>query len=605
MFRTIRQAYALLNSRQRRRWLLLALVAVFVSLVEMAGAVVVLALLSLVAGPDESVTLPIIGDIDQVAPAASRSELVVWISAFMGLFFLIRAVLTVAATYAEQRMANNAGASIAAALLRRYLNAPFEVHLRRNSSELIRNTHEATRNLVTQVLLPTIRIFAEITVTVGLLAVLLIVDPITTAFAIVAIGTLAVGLLLYVQPRLRDLGSIAHETSYAALAVLQETFHGIREVKLSGTERHFEQRFLSTRERFARSRYLGATLSNVPSATMELGVLGLVIAAFLIAVASGNDSTDALSTIGLFAYVAFRLKPSIQRTIAGFNSLRFASAPLDDLYRDLYDESSLPRSVHADGNKSGIHGLNSAIVLEDVSFRYAGSQSNAVEHVTFTIRAGEQIGLCGPTGGGKTTLVNLISGLLSPTEGTITVDSVNLSGKERSWQRQIGFVPQDVFLIDASLRENIAFGLKAQDIDEDLIQTAIADAQLGPLIDQLHDGLDTHVGERGLKLSGGQRQRVAIARALYRQPDLLIFDEGTSALDNTTEAELMEAINRLRGGRTIILIAHRLSTVREADRVLFVADGRITGLGTFEQLVAEHEQFRLMAMDRSETIDSD
>ena len=230
--------------------------------------------------------------------------------------------------------------------------------------------------------------------------------------------------------------------------------------------------------------------------------------------------------------------------------------------------------------------------VEEVNFTYEGADRPALEEVTLTIAPGEVVGICGPTGGGKTTLVDVITGLLEPTSGRVSVDGHDLREYDREWQRNLGIVPQMIFLTDESLRRNIALGVPTREIDETAVREAVELAQLSSFVDSLPAGLDTVVGERGVRVSGGQRQRIAIARALYRRPQVLIFDEGTSALDNQTEADLMRALERLRGDHTIVLVAHRLSTVRDCDRIVFLDKGRIAGLGTYDVLAETNAGFR-------------
>ncbi|MBI3798821.1 MAG: ATP-binding cassette domain-containing protein, partial [Deltaproteobacteria bacterium] len=235
------------------------------------------------------------------------------------------------------------------------------------------------------------------------------------------------------------------------------------------------------------------------------------------------------------------------------------------------------------------------LVLEKVSYTYGDTHIPVLQDVTLTIRRGESVGIVGPTGVGKSTLIDLVLGLLQPSSGRILVDGKDVFQALRAWQRKIGYVPQSIFLIDDSMRRNIAFGLKDTDIDEHKLQAAIRMAHLEEFVASLPHGLDTMVGERGMRLSGGQRQRVGIARALYHEPEVLLFDEATSALDNQTERAVIGAIDRLRGEKTLVIVAHRLSTVRGCDRLVFLRDGRIAGCGSFEELLANNEDFRVMA----------
>jgi len=324
---------------------------------------------------------------------------------------------------------------------------------------------------------------------------------------------------------------------------------------------------------------------------IETSLIWFILIFFAITIARGDDALGTLSVLGLFAYAGLRLQPSLQKIVAGFNSIRFSTARTEDIHRDLRLIEKSPAQEEPDAPLE----LRDETRLTNVSYRYEGADSNALTNVNLSIKRGEQVGICGPTGGGKSTLVDLIAGLLSPASGRITVDGKDLARNTRAWQRNLGIVPQTVFLIDDSLRRNIALGVSDTQIDEAAVADAVTLAQLDGFVKSLPDGLNTVVGERGVRLSGGERQRIAIARALYNRPDVLIFDEGTSALDNTTEQRLMDSLKHLRGSHTIILVAHRLSTVRETDKVVFVENGRIAGIGTFQGLRESNESFRRMA----------
>ena len=280
------------------------------------------------------------------------------------------------------------------------------------------------------------------------------------------------------------------------------------------------------------------TLIQLPRLVIETSLIWFVLGFFAVTVAMGSTTQGALSILGLFAYAGLRLQPSLQKIAAGFNSLKFSTAPTADMYRDLQmiEENS------AKGEPAGLFPFEREISLRDVSFSYQGTQSEAVAGINLTIRRGEQIGICGPTGGGKTTLADLITGLLSPSTGRVTVDGRDIATDTRGWQRNLGVVPQMIFIIDDSLCRNIALGVADSEIDERAVREAVGLAQLDDFVESLPEGLETLVGERGVRISGGERQRIAIARALYRRPQVLIFDEGTSALDNATEQELMRSL---------------------------------------------------------------
>lgn len=588
--RSLRKALHLLGLEKRSRWALLVIVAIIASGFETLGAALVFVLLGLVSGDRIDVELPVIGDVQSRLGLAGDSFLLLAV-ALMAAFFVVRAVVHVAKIYVQNRVVQNAAARLANRLVEGYLELPYAFHLRRNSSDIIRNAHQAVGELAARIYMPMITIAAEGILVLGMLALLLVLAPAATLLAIAVLGLAASVLLLVVQPRVKRLGSIAHHELRETLSTLQQSLHGIRDVKLLGLERSFAHRFGRSRVQLARSNYLASTAYSLPVVIMELALLGVILSIFALAVVRGQATQEALPVLGLFAYAGLRLQPSLQKIISGANQMKYASAPLDDIYADLLLMENSPAAKRLEVPLT----FTDRFVLDGVSFRYEGAVDDAVTDVDLEIRPGEVIGICGATGGGKTTLVDLIIGLLTPTHGRITVDGTDLRRTVRPWQCSLGVVSQTVFLTDETFRQNIALGVPSEQIDPDAVDDAVRLAQLEAFVRSLPDGLETVVGERGVRVSGGQRQRVAIARALYRRPSVLVFDEGTSALDNTTERDLIEALGRLRGTHTIIMVAHRLSTVRDADRIVFVEEGRISGVGTYDQLVGTNSGFQRLA----------
>lgn len=588
----IRKTMQLIGREQRTRWLILVALAVLASGFEMLGALLVYLLLALLAGPmDASLRLPLVDDVSTLFGDTERTTVLVGVAIAIGVFFVVRSVVQTGVTYAQYRVAHNTGARLANRLSAGYLAMPYAFHLRRDTADLIRNTNAAAGSVVRQAFLPMIKVSADAILTLGLLAVMVAVSPVATALAIVLIGLAAVLLLTVIQPRLKRIGRTAHEMHRQTLKTLQQSLHGIRDIKVLGRERFFAGEHARSRLTLARTEYLKGTATSLPNHVMELALMGFIVLFFLVALASGAASDEILSVLGLFAYAGLRLQPSLNRVIGGLNQLKYASAAVDEVHADvqLVDGIS-PRSSEATP-----WSFERALEFDDVSFRYEGTDQLALRGVDLTIRPGETIGICGPTGSGKTTLVDLMTGLLEPTSGRVMVDGRDLREDPRRWQANLGVVPQMVFLIDDTLRRNIALGTDDASIDDASIDEAVRLAQLDEFVERSPQGLDTVVGERGVRVSGGQRQRIAIARALYQHAEVLIFDEGTSALDNTTEAQLMSALEALRGDYTIVLVAHRLSTVRNCDRIIFVENGRVAGLDTYDRLVSENASFRTLA----------
>ena len=589
---TVRKALHLIGREHRLRWALLILLAVVASGFEIVGAALVYVLLALVADPDGDIELPVIGDLRELFAGIDDETLLLGLSAVMAAFFVVRGFVHVGERYLQNRVGHNAGARLASRLMAGYLSMPYAFHLRRNSSELIRNANAATKEMVTGVFLPIIRVTAESVMVLAMLALLVSIAPLATGIAVVFIGCAALLLLRGIQPFLKRLGRTAHDLRRETLSTLQQSLHGIRDVKMLGRERSFARTFRKQQFGLARANYLRSTATDLPRIIIETALIFFILAFLGLAIALDAGAGSTLSVLGLFAYAGLRLQPSLQRIISGLNNIKFSAAPLDDLDADLRltedQADSLTGAEQID--------LREEWKAEQLSLQYEGAETEALRGIDLTIRPGEVIGICGPTGGGKTTLVDVLTGLLEPSGGRVTVDGHDLRDYARGWQRNLGVVPQMVFLTDDSLRRNIALGVADDRIDEEAVEEALRLAQLEEFVRNLPDGLATEVGERGIRVSGGQRQRIAIARALYRRPSVIIFDEGTSALDTVTESEVITALERLRGDHTILMVAHRLSTVRACDRVVYLEHGRIAGMGTFDTLVADNPAFQRMAL---------
>jgi ATP-binding cassette, subfamily B, bacterial PglK len=587
---TFRKTFHLVGRERPARWAAVAGAAVVASGFEMLGAVLVFVLLGLVANPGGEIDLPLLGDARGWFAGVDDQTFLLAAAAVIGVFFLVRVFIQVGFQYVKQRMAHNSGARLSTRLAEGYLRLPYAFHLRRSSSELVRNAHQTVEDLARQCFVPVIQTLGESIVVLGLLAVMVIVAPGATAGAVVIVGGAALLLLKVVQPRLKRLGARAQEMRKRTLASLQQSLYGIRDIKILGTEAHFGRHYEKARRQLARTLYVRGTVSQMPRHVIETSLMGFILLLFVFTVVTGVGTEQLLSTLGLFAYAGLRLMPSLQKIVGGLNHIRFAGPAVDHVYDDL----QLVEQVERPGDGTSVE-FADRLQLQDVSYIYEQTEHPAVADANLEIRPGEVVGICGPTGGGKTTLTDLITGILPPTTGTVTVDGVDIQQAIPSWFRKLGVVPQMVFLIDGTLRQNIALGIPKDEIDEEAVQEAVHLAQLEEFVDRLPQGLDTEVGERGVRVSGGQRQRVAIARALYRRPEVLIFDEGTSALDNATEAVLISSLERLRGSHTILLVAHRLSTVKNCDKIVYLEGGRIRGIGDFETLRNQSEGFRALA----------
>jgi ABC-type multidrug transport system fused ATPase/permease subunit len=392
-------------------------------------------------------------------------------------------------------------------------------------------------------------------------------------------------LLWITQRRHIRWGKLLHNAHFQKLQSLRQSLAAVKEAKILGRERYFGRRFATIRSALGDLEAVQMTTEVLPRLVVEttfvMALGSLIVLSWLRPNAAGNLTL----TLGIFAYGGLRLLPSLHLLVYRFNRVGSGDAAVQAVARDWHE---LAPYVAVSSEADVPMALTESVVFDGVSFSYENSQSGsgepALTDIDLAIRRGESIGIVGPTGAGKTTFVDLMLGVLEPTLGTIRVDGCDIRSSLRAWQKQIGYVPQSVYLIDDTIRRNIALGLEDAEIDEGRVLESARDAQLDGFLSGLAEGLDTVVGERGVRLSGGERQRIAVARALYRRPAVLIFDEATAALDNVTEQALTNTIHGLHGRITTLFIAHRLSSVQSCDRLIFLSNGRIADVGTYIQL---------------------
>ncbi|WP_052667103.1 ABC transporter ATP-binding protein [Nitriliruptor alkaliphilus] len=589
MTRWLQPYLMLIEPGRRARWVGVIVLAIVVSGMEATGAILVFGLVSLTTDPSSNLEVPVLGDVSRWLPDMPHDQLVLVSAIGVAAFFLVRAVIVLGQRYYETRTTQLTGVDISVRLLQRYLRLPYSFHLRRNSAELIRNANDSITEILGSVLTPVVRIITHGLTIVAMVAVLVATAPLATLLASALLLPLVLVTLRVVQPRTKRLGRISQREGKRSYQALQQSLHGYRDITVLGRQDFFLEAFRDARATIAMTRFRRAVLSSFPRVSIEAAVICFIAGFVALSALLGDGSVRSLPVLGLFAYAALRIMPALNHVVSSLNAMRFGRAALDDVQADLTlpipppppDVTPLP--------------FERELRLTGIEFRYEGTDRSTLHDIDLVVERGESIGIVGATGAGKSTLVDLIVGLSSPTTGTVTIDGVDLAGNEPAWQRNIGLVSQQVFLLDDTLRRNIALGVADHDIDESQVLEAVRLAQLEDFVASLPDGLDTEVGERGVRVSGGQRQRVAIARALYRRPAVLVFDEGTSALDNLTEAALTEALAQLRVDHTLVTVAHRLSTVQSYDRIVLMHEGRIVDIGRFDELTHRSETFRRLA----------
>ncbi|MBF0105232.1 MAG: ABC transporter ATP-binding protein [Deltaproteobacteria bacterium] len=456
-----------------------------------------------------------------------------------------------------------------------YLYQPYAFHLQRNSAELIRNIVAELGIIVKTAIQPTITFLTESLVLISIICLMLMVQPVGTMIAAVVLGIASWGFYRFTRLRIFRWGEVRQRHEGARIKHLQQGLNGAKVVKLHGREQNFLDQYYFHEKSRLRVEKLQGTLIQLPRLWLEiLAVIGLSVLVITM-LYQGQSMVSIISVMSFFAAAAFRFIPGVNKVISSLQGLRYGVPVVNVVYEELKLEQAV--LVHAD--RTAQRPFKADIQLKDVSFIYPASQKYALHGINLYVNKGELVGFIGSSGAGKSTLVDVILGLLVPSAGHVFVDGEDIHHAIRNWQDQIGYVPQSIYLTDDTIRRNVAFGLPDDKIDEQAVKKAITAAQLDVFINSLPKGLDTIVGERGVCVSGGQVQRVGIARALYHNPAVLVLDEATSSLDTETERGVMEVVNALQGEKTIMIVAHRLSTVAYCDRLYRLADGRIVEEG--------------------------
>ncbi len=506
----------------------------------------------------------------------------------------------VVTTWALYRYVWGRNHSLSRRLLHSYLHRPYEYFLTRNSAELGKNVLEEVKEVTATMLYPALRGGAKAIVALFIIGFLFVVNPIVASILAFVLGGAYAAVHFTVRAWLDRAGAERVEANTARYQLVNEAFGGIKQVKLRGSEETLLEQFDPPSRRYARLQSHARVIRKTPRYVLEAVAFGgiILIAVYLIVVQ--DTIRQVIPMLGLYAFAGHRLMPALQKAFSGIASARYNSAALEALHRDLQQRAVGGTGASSDERRDPATSplaLDDRLVLDGVSFSYPDAETPAIKDLSLEIPSHTTVGFVGKTGSGKTTTVDLILGLLRPQEGTIAVDGTPLrEGNIRRWQQNIGYVPQQTFLSDDTIARNIAFGVPQEEIDMEAVVDAARRAQIYEFVmHELPNRWETIVGERGVKLSGGQRQRVSIARALYHRPSVLVFDEATSALDQATEASVMQAIYELDGNHTMLVIAHRLSTVEKADNIIMLEQGRKVGEGRYEELAHEHAKFQSMA----------
>ncbi len=600
MIRTYQKLFALLDATERRRFWILTGAMVLVAAAEIAGISAVLMLLNVLSAPEVIDQNAKLVAVKSFLGIESRFSFQIFLAVSVMVVVMLGLAIKAAGTYALIRFSTMRGYTVSSRLLAAYLSQPYPWFLERNSAELGKNVLNEVDGLVSRVIQPSLRLVSNSILVLAILGFLLLVDPLVTLFSGGVLG-LGYGLIyLRLRGRLHRLGEDMMDAFENRFLVAQEATGGIKDVKLMGLEATYAKSYSVAAQKAARSGSTLGVMAELPRFALEAITFGVMLSLILILlVKSGGDIVEIVPTLGVIAFSTMRLLPSLQQIYHSLVALRGATAILDTIVADI---EATPQKPLDEVERVAPLKLEKALELSRVSFAYATAERPTLRGVDLVIPARTTVGIVGGTGAGKTTLVDLVLGLLTPDAGEIRVDgTVITEANRRAWQKTLGYVPQSIYLTDDTILGNIAFGVPKDQVDMAAVERAAKIAALHDFVlSDLPQGYETFVGERGVRLSGGQRQRIGIARALYRDPTLLIMDEATSALDNITERVVMEAVQKIRADKTIILIAHRLSTVKTCDTIFLMDRGRLMAQGSYDELLAGNEVFRRMVAGSAE-----
>ena len=590
--------YQLLDARERRGAAYVACLMLLVALVEVLGVAAIMPFLAVLATPEV---------IHTNRWLAAAYNLLGFTNDRYFMFFLGTVTFGVVlgsigmralGTWMQLRFAHLRTHTWGCRLLSGYLRQPYEWFLTRQSAGLSASVLDEVDHVVSAALLPAMLAVAQSLVVALLLVLLFVVDPLL-AFTLGSLfGLVYGGFLVLVRHRVRRVGQERFAARRRCFHLVQEAFGGMKDVKINGLESSYVKRFEQPSRTLAERQVSIGLLGQLPSYVTQSLLFGAMLLALLYLINRHGSFQHAVPIGALYAFAGYRLLPALQNAYHQITTLRSSEAALNSLHADM---RAAPKVVAGDfeepARKAGEVAIHRKIELKNVWYTYPGAARPSLQGLSLVIPARSTVGLVGATGSGKTTAVDLILGLLRPGHGALLVDGQEISGARlKAWQRSLGYVPQHIFLADGTIEANIAFGVPAEQIDRSAVEHAAKIANLHQfVVNELPKGYQTEVGDRGVRLSGGQRQRVAIARALYHDPQVLILDEATSALDNLTEQAMMAAVQSIGKAKTIIIIAHRLSTVRNSDCIYLLDRGWVAAAGTYSELVEGNEQFRALA----------
>jgi ATP-binding cassette subfamily C protein len=501
--------------------------------------------------------------------------------------------------YLNSRFIRDQKIELAKRMFTAYMTGPYAFHLDHNTAELLRNANLEVRVVGNQVLNPLLQLILKTITALAIIVLLLVVEPVVSLVVVSVLGLASLLFMRLTRHKMEVMGEEEQRQRKVSYKVMKEGYGSIKAVKVLNKASYFIDEFVDSFYKSNTAQLVKGVVGSLTRPFMEvMAVSGMLLVSF--SVVLFNTGVDSLiPTLGLFGVAIIKLQGSITGAVSSFTSLKYSNYAINPVYDDLsLLEEKKPGEADA-GEESARPPISfeDRIEIESLYFRYHETDEFVLKDVNMSIPKGSSVGIVGTTGAGKSTVIDILLGLFEPTKGQVCVDGTDISDRITSWQSLLGYIPQDIFLLDNSIKRNIALGVYDEDIDWDNFEKALEMAQIGDMVRALPEGLETHTGERGVRLSGGQLQRVGIARALYNDPEVLVMDEATSSLDTSTEKMVMSALEKAKQGRTFIMIAHRLSTVKNCDIIYFLEDGEVADSGTYDYLAANSAGFKQMIAD--------
>lgn len=594
----IKKIFYLLPKGDPFKVAILLLMMLIAAVLEVIGIGMIPAFVSIVAAPEQVLNYEPIQGLLSFLNISTDRELLIWGSAALVGAFIVKSIYIITFNFFEARFIFNRRFIVSHDLMRCYMQAPYTFHLGRNTAELLRNISQEVNLIVEGIFITLLQISREAIMSLSILIFLFAVEPWITLFVIAVSGFGAGTFLFATQKKVKRYGLEEQGHRREMIKAVNQGLGGIKDARILNREHEFIKAFSDEAYASTRLKAFIRFIQQIPKPVVETSAVITMMLISALMVWQGRPMSTIIPILTLFAMATVRLMPSVQQISSLYTRLKYNLVAIDPIYNDRKNLEQYNRLFNEDRKSKQLLPLKKEISAEEVSYIYPGSEDyeKALDRVSFTIPKGGAIAFVGESGAGKSTIVDLLLGLLEPTEGVIRVDGKDIQKSLSAWQKNIGYIPQSIYLGDETIRSNVAFGIPKEESDDKKVWEALELAQLAEMVRKLPLGLDTVIGERGTRVSGGQRQRIGIARALYHKPEVIVMDEATSALDNITEKEITNAIESLKGERTVIIIAHRLTTVENCDTLYLMKEGEIMDSGSYNDLIQRNREFRKMAL---------